>query len=404
MPELDQYARVTDAGDVPVQGVGNVQVANMSPAEAATAIHDRYVSAHFLNHPQVSVVVDQYATQEVTLIGEVQTPGAYPIATPRPILDVIALGGGLNDLADREHPCGTAWGSDNPIRYNVSNDARAGNQGSGLGEPWRYSRSRRRLGSSMFLAMSIARADITMTSNNESQMSLLEALSIAGGAAKTAKLGHARLLRKADHTETQISLGDIQKGKQRTSQWRPEISSTFPLVTARILSSRVLRELPGPPVPLPSIPGIEVERTLRIRLSRSAWSSSSRRLMYMTCPAANSASRCLFLAMSRGSQLLPRRDPSIFPSPGLSRETAGQIRAHLLYASFDKRRAAPVVPEQSFVNQFRIFGLARPLTRSRPCVVPAPEQATYYLVPSWFAHIESSELRLRYLVERNHER
>ena len=51
-------------------------------------------------------------------------------------------------------------------------------------------------------------------SNNESKLSLLEALSMAGGAAKTAKLGHARLIRKVDHSETQISLGDIQKGKQ----------------------------------------------------------------------------------------------------------------------------------------------------------------------------------------------
>jgi polysaccharide export outer membrane protein len=45
-------------------------------------------------------------------------------------------------------------------------------------------------------------------------MTLLEALSIAGGAAKTAKLSHARLIRKTDHTERQISLGDVQKGKQ----------------------------------------------------------------------------------------------------------------------------------------------------------------------------------------------
>ena len=41
MPEMEQYARVTDAGDVPVQGVGNVRVVDMSPAEAASAIVQR---------------------------------------------------------------------------------------------------------------------------------------------------------------------------------------------------------------------------------------------------------------------------------------------------------------------------------------------------------------------------
>jgi polysaccharide biosynthesis/export protein len=50
--------------------------------------------------------------------------------------------------------------------------------------------------------------------NNESTVSLLEALSIAGEAAKTAKLGHVRLISKADHKEKEITLGDIQKGKR----------------------------------------------------------------------------------------------------------------------------------------------------------------------------------------------
>jgi len=122
-PDLDQNARVTDAGEVPVQGIGNVKVASMSPGDAATAIHDRFVSAHFLNHPQVAVVVNQYATQNVTVIGEVRSPGAYPLSTPRPILDVVALGGGLNEIADRNILVERHGDQSNPIPYIVSNDA-----------------------------------------------------------------------------------------------------------------------------------------------------------------------------------------------------------------------------------------------------------------------------------------
>jgi len=212
MPDLEQEPRVTDAGDVPVQGVGNVRVVNMTPGEAATAIHDRYVSAHYLNHPQVSVVVDQYATQEVTLIGEVKTPGAYPIATPRPILDVIALGGGLNVDADRDVLVERHGDQTNPIRYNLSNDGQQAIREQVLVNP----------GDTVVVAKAgivyvlgdVNRPGGFAMSDNESKMSLLEALSIAGGAAKTAKLGHARLIRKADHSEMQVSLGEIQKGKQ----------------------------------------------------------------------------------------------------------------------------------------------------------------------------------------------
>jgi polysaccharide biosynthesis/export protein len=212
MPEMEQYARVTDAGDVPVQGIGNVRVVNMSPAEAATAIHDRYLSSHFLNHPQVSVVVEQYATQEVTLIGEIKSPGAYPIATPRPILDVIALGGGLTDFADRDILVERHGDQSNPIRYNVSNDAQQAIKDQVLVNP----------GDTIVVAKAgivyvlgdVNRPGGYTMNNNESKMSLLEALANAGGAAKTASLAHVYLIRKSDHTPKEIPLGDILKGKR----------------------------------------------------------------------------------------------------------------------------------------------------------------------------------------------
>jgi polysaccharide biosynthesis/export protein len=211
MPEMDQRARVTDVGDVPVQGIASVRVAGMTPAEAATAINHALVSAHYLNHPQVSVVVDQYATQNVTIIGEVRAPGAYPIATPRPILDVIALGGGLDTVADRNVLVERRGDQSHPIRYEVSNDAERAikeqvvvNPGDTVVVP---------KAGIIYILGDVNRPGGYTMSDNASQLSMLEALSMAGGAAKTAKLGHARLLRKADHSETQISLGDIQKGK-----------------------------------------------------------------------------------------------------------------------------------------------------------------------------------------------
>jgi polysaccharide export outer membrane protein len=212
MPEQEQHARVTDTGEVPVQGIGNVKVADLSPADAAIAIHDHFVSAHFLNHPQVSVVVEQYATQNVTVIGEVRSPGAYPLSTPRPILDVIALGGGLDEVADRNILVERHGDQSNPIPYTVSNDA-----GKAIKDQVMVSPGDTvvvpKAGIVYVLGDVNRPGGYTMT-DNQSKMSLLEAMSLAGGAARTAKLGHARLIRKADHSESEISLGDIQKGKQ----------------------------------------------------------------------------------------------------------------------------------------------------------------------------------------------
>ena len=223
MPDMEQTPRVTDAGYIPVQGIGDVRVANMSPSEAATAIHDRYVSAHFLNHPEVTVVVDQYATQEVTLIGEVRTPGAYPIATPRQILDVIALGGGLDGVADRDIVIERHGDQNNTIHYNLSNDGQVAIKDQILVNPGDTVVVPR--AGIVYVLGDVNRPGGYTMNNNESQMTLLEALANAGGAARTAKLGKARLIRKADHTEKQIALGEIQKGK------RPD----FPMMAGDIL-------------------------------------------------------------------------------------------------------------------------------------------------------------------------
>lgn len=211
MPELDQHARVTDDGEVPVQGISSVRVTGMSPAEAARAIDESYLTAHYLNHPQVSVVVDQYATQNVTIIGEVRAPGAYPIATPRPILDVIALGGGLNDLADRNILVERHGDQTLPIRYNLSNNGERAIETQVLVNPGDTVVIPK--AGIVYVLGDVNRPGGYTMNDNESKVSILEALSNAGGAAKTAKLGHARLISAAGASERQISLGDIQKGK-----------------------------------------------------------------------------------------------------------------------------------------------------------------------------------------------
>ena len=81
-PELDQHPRVTDAGEVPLVGVGGVKIAGLTPGEAAAAIHDKLIAAHYLNHPEVTVAVEQYATQTVSVL-ETRIPPPDPV-DPRP--------------------------------------------------------------------------------------------------------------------------------------------------------------------------------------------------------------------------------------------------------------------------------------------------------------------------------
>ena len=78
---MDEDARVTDQGMVPIVGIGDVKVAGLTPSDAATVVHDRLIESHYLNHPQVSINVEEFATLQVSVIGEVKASG--PIRSPR---------------------------------------------------------------------------------------------------------------------------------------------------------------------------------------------------------------------------------------------------------------------------------------------------------------------------------
>lgn len=214
-PELDQRPRVTDAGEVPLIGVGAVKVAGLTPAEAATAVHDKLIAAHYLNHPEVAVVVEQYATQTVSVLGQVRASGAYPIGTARPVVDVLALAGGLNEVADRNIMIERRGDPDHPVHYNLANDGAVALRTSVLVYPGDTVMVPK--AGIVYVLGDVNRPGGIVMDNNSSELTLLQALARAGGVARTAKQGHAKLLRKdaTGYHETELSLGEIQKGKQQ---------------------------------------------------------------------------------------------------------------------------------------------------------------------------------------------
>jgi polysaccharide export outer membrane protein len=214
-PELDQRPRVTDAGEVPLVGVGAVKIAGLTPGEATTAIHDKLIAAHYLNHPEVTVAVEQYATQTVSVLGQVRASGAYPIGTARPVLDVLALAGGLNEIADRNIIIERRGDPDHPVRYNLTNDGAVAVRTSVLVYPGDTVMVPK--AGIVYVLGDVNRPGGIVMDNNSSELTLLQALARAGGVARTAKQGHAKLLRKdaTGYHETQLSLGEIQKGKQQ---------------------------------------------------------------------------------------------------------------------------------------------------------------------------------------------
>lgn len=98
-PELSQTLRVSAGGEITVPLIGAVKVSGMTPESAQTELEQRLVAGGFLRNPHVNVLIKEFATQGISVLGEVAHPGIYPLPGERRLLDAIAAAGGTTTRA-----------------------------------------------------------------------------------------------------------------------------------------------------------------------------------------------------------------------------------------------------------------------------------------------------------------
>jgi polysaccharide export outer membrane protein len=216
-PEMQQQVRVTDDGNVPLAYIGSMHVAGQTPAAAAASIQGALIEKKVMRYPQVTVRMMELATQDVSILGQVHSPGTYSITTPQTILKVLSLAGGLSDMADR-HVTVKRNKTGEQLKYYVSNDAEQALSDVVMVYP----------GDTVLVAkaqMIYVMGDVNrpgayaMTTNDE-HLTVMQVIAFAGSASKTAVQSHVRLIRTTEHgqVELPVQLDAIQKGK------RPDIA------------------------------------------------------------------------------------------------------------------------------------------------------------------------------------
>jgi polysaccharide export outer membrane protein len=99
-PDLTTETRVSEAGTVTFPLVGQVGAAGQSTTQLEQAIVQKLRDGGFVNRPQVNVVVLQFRALQVSVLGQVNKPGRYPLEQSRNRLtEVVALAGGVTPLA-----------------------------------------------------------------------------------------------------------------------------------------------------------------------------------------------------------------------------------------------------------------------------------------------------------------
>ncbi len=210
--ELDQRTRVLDSGEIVLALAGNVSVQGLTPVAAAARIADKYRDGNFLLHPEVSVFVEEYATQTVTILGQVAHPGTVRLTAPRSLIDVLSLAGGLTEYADRHIVIERGGKDGERIRAFLPNRADDALNADVLVRPGDV--------------VIVPKAGIVYVlgdvahpggyvMQNDSKLTVLQAIALAAGASKTASEKHVRLVRNVDgqSQSVDLSLRDMERGR-----------------------------------------------------------------------------------------------------------------------------------------------------------------------------------------------
>ncbi len=99
--DLSLIARIDSQGRINLPLVGEVAISGLKVGEAQRIIEAAYQEGRYLRSPRVSITVEEYAAREVSIQGQILTPGRYPlpIEASMTIIELVTRAGGFTDTA-----------------------------------------------------------------------------------------------------------------------------------------------------------------------------------------------------------------------------------------------------------------------------------------------------------------
>jgi len=220
VPELTQAVRVSDTGDATFTLIGRQRVAGLTTDEAQALIAHLLKDGNYIVDPQVSVLIQEYSTQGVSVVGEVKRPGIYPVLGNQGLLDVISEAGGMTEMAGSEITVRRNGAEKKAVmqfstgnRVSVVEDVQL-QPGDKVIVP--------RAGM-VYVIGDVGRPGGFIMQTNGT-MSLLQAVAMAAGTTPTSALNSSRLIRRTDsgYTEIPLALKKVMKGSQPDLQLEAE--------------------------------------------------------------------------------------------------------------------------------------------------------------------------------------
>jgi polysaccharide export outer membrane protein len=239
-PEYRHDVRVGSAGDASLPLVGNIKLAGLSTSQAESLVARTLQERGFFNDPQVSVFVKEYATEGISVLGEVQHPGIYQLLGHRTLLDAISAAGGTTPKAgkkvtitERDRP-----ESSQTVVLSYDEGQTMSNVMVRPGDTVVVSKA------GMVYVVGDVKEPTGIIMENP-HLTVLQAIAMAHGTNPTASLKSVKLIRKSHSApqETAIPLDMILAAKEPDLVLQPDDIVFVPISTAKMATHRGLEAI-----------------------------------------------------------------------------------------------------------------------------------------------------------------
>lgn len=221
MPDFKAEVRVNSGGEISLPMLGTVTVGGLPVEQAGKLIERRLVQMQLFNDPHIMVFVKEYATQAISVLGEVQKAGIYPLLGPKTLYDVISAAGGTTPKAGKYVLITHRNDPQQSIRVPLSTGAPESMENNVRIEPGDTIVVSK---AGLVYVVGNVRQPGGFVMENDRTITVLQALALAQGPGPNAALNGAKLIRKtpAGPEEVPLPLKKILAAKAPDLQLQPD--------------------------------------------------------------------------------------------------------------------------------------------------------------------------------------
>jgi polysaccharide export outer membrane protein len=220
VPELTLKVRVGEDGSVTLPLVGAVHCAGLSVSEMEDLLVAKLVRDDYVKTPQVSILISEFATQSVSVGGEVNQPGIYPLPGPHTLFDAITAAGGLTQTAGDTITIVHKSAPGAPQKVTISKNGAFHNPPGAIQPGDMITVSKAGIA---YVVGEVNKPGGFLLGNN-TRLTVVQAIALAGGQTVHARMKNVSIVRRKDGVVeiTTVDLKQMMRGREQDIQLQPD--------------------------------------------------------------------------------------------------------------------------------------------------------------------------------------